>query len=221
MDEKELERVSRKDRERERHRREIVEAAERIFARKGYHATTVEEIAKEAQFAVGTLYNLFKGKDELYRRVIEGFVQDFTERFDAKVLSVEDARAAIEALIELRLTQFDEHREFIRVVFEASLCSRIDPVPGLPPELVEMHNRYTESVKGIFERGIARHTFEAFDPLYLALCLEGVLNAFVVYWSRNEPTEPLSVRIAKVKRAFLGRVREPQGDGAQRVSAAS
>jgi AcrR family transcriptional regulator len=40
---------SRRDRERETHRREILEAAERVFAVKGYEAATVEEIAREAR----------------------------------------------------------------------------------------------------------------------------------------------------------------------------
>ena len=63
--------MTRKERERERHRREMLEAAERVFVRKGYHDATVEEIAQEAEFAVGTLYNFFKGKDDLYARVVE------------------------------------------------------------------------------------------------------------------------------------------------------
>ena len=59
----------------------------------------------------------------------------------------------------------------------------------------------------LFARGIAQGTFDEADPLYLTLCLEGIINAFVAYWSRNEPTEPLAVRIAKMKREFLGRIK--------------
>jgi len=203
----EIEQMSRKERERERHRREILSAAERIFARKGYHATTIEEIAKEAEFAVGTLYNLFKGKDDLYANVIEGFAQEFFGRFEQRVLSIEDPEAAIAALIELRLTHFDEHREFIRIFYEASPGSRVDPVRSLPERVVQMHERYVELITHIFERGIARGTFDRSDPLYFALCLEGIINAFVAYWSKHEPDEPLSVRVLKIKREFLGRIK--------------
>ncbi len=211
----EIEQMSRKDRQREGHRREILAAAERIFARKGYHATTMEEVAKEAEFAVGTLYNLFKGKDDLYTNVIKAFVEQFLGQFAARVQSIDDADKAIAALIELRLTHFDEHREFIRVAFEASLCCRLEPAQGLAPELVEMHSRYTESVRKIFEQGIAQGTFDQADPLYLALCLEGIINAFVGYWSRHGSTESLSERIAKMRREFLGRIKVRLGDGPQ------
>ncbi len=199
--------MSRKDRERERHCREILEAAERIFANKGYHATTIEEIAREAQFAVGTIYNLFEGKDDLYTRVIEACVRDFMQRFEEKVLSIEDPEDAIVALIELRLTHFHEHREFIRVIFETSPGSRLDPVHVLPPQLATIHDQYTKAVTNLFEQGISRGTFDDADPLYHTLCLEGIINAFVAYWSRHAPTESLTDRIAKIRREFLERIK--------------
>ncbi len=199
--------MSRKEREREQHRREILKAAERIFGRKGYHATTIEEIAKEAEFAVGTLYNLFKGKDDLYMNVIETFAQDFFGKFNAKVIGAKDPEEAISSLIELRLTHFDEHREFIRIAFEVSPRLRIEPVPALPPRVVEMYDQYFESVVKLFEDGIARGIFDEADPLYMTLCLEGIINAFIAYWSKHEPSEPLDVRILKMKREFLERIK--------------
>jgi TetR/AcrR family transcriptional regulator len=207
MTHKESDQMSRKDRERERHCREILEAAERIFANKGYYATTIEEIAKEAQFAVGTLYNLFKGKDDLYTRVIESCFRDFMERFEEKVLSIEDPEEALVALIELRLTHFHEHREFIRVIFETSPGSRMDPVRILPPQLATIHDQYTKAVTNLFKQGISQGIFDEADPLYHTLCLEGIINAFVAYWSRHTPTEPLTDRVAKISREFLGRIK--------------
>jgi len=199
--------MSRKDRERERHRREVLAAAERIFASKGYHATTIEEIAREAEFAVGTLYNLFKGKDDLYTRVIEGFAQDFFGKFEEKVQSIENAEEAIASLIELRLTHFEEHRGFLRIMLEATPGSRIDPVRSMPQSVQEMYDRYIEAVAGIFEKGISQGAFDRADPLYFALCMEGVIHAFVTYWSKHEPSEPLHVRGSKIKREFLERIK--------------
>ena len=63
--------MPRRERERAQHRCEILDAAERVFVSKGYEAATVEEIAKGAEFSVGTLYQFFAGKRELYECVIE------------------------------------------------------------------------------------------------------------------------------------------------------
>jgi len=127
---KQRKKLSRREREREAHRRELLEAAERVFVREGYHGATVDEIAQEAEFAVGTLYNFFKGKEDLYVHVIEKIAQNFTEQFDQQVLSIEDPEQAIASLIELRLTHFEDHRGFFRIFFEASPGSLSRQSPG-------------------------------------------------------------------------------------------
>jgi len=199
--------LSRKERERERHRLEMLEAAERVFVRKGYHTATVEEIAEEAEFAVGTLYNFFKGKDDLYARVVERIARDLMSLLEEQVLEEPDPDVAIATLIELRLTHFEEHRGLIRVFLETSPASRLDPARALPESCADMYERYVEAVSAIFARGVRNGQFEDFDPLYLTLCLEGIINAFVAYWSRREPEEPLAQRVEKMKDVFLGRLR--------------
>jgi AcrR family transcriptional regulator len=206
--------LSRKERERERHRREILEAAERVFVRKGYYLATVEQIAQEAQFAVGTIYNFFNGKEDLYAHVVEKFAQDFMEAFKQQVLTRSDPEEAIGALIELRLTHFEDHRGFFRVFFETSPGSRLDAPRALPPNCVGLYDRYLDAVSGIFKRGITDGLFDEMDPFYLTLSLEGIVNAFVAYWSRSEPSEPLATRVDKMRNAFLRRLRvgDPPGD---------
>jgi len=206
-------RLSRRDRERQRHRQEILQAAERVFVREGYHAATVETIAREAEFGIGTIYNFFQSKEDLYTRVVEKIAQDFMEQFEAKVLSRDDPEQAIAALIELRLTHFDEHRRFFRVFFETVPGSRMDPAQAFPEDCAALYDRYVEAVTEIFRRGISQHTFDETDPLYLTLCLEGIINAFVAYWSKREPTESLPVRVEKMKREFLGRIKRHPSEG--------
>lgn len=199
--------LSRKERERQAHRREMLEAAERVFVRKGYHGATVEEIAQEAEFAVGTLYNFFKSKEEMYAEVIRKIAEDFLDVFERQVLTRDRPQEAVGALIELRLKYFDAHRGFFRVFFETSPGSRIDPARALPGGCVGLYDRYVEAVTGIFDRGVKDGSFDTLDPFYLTMCFEGIINAFVAYWSRREPTEPLDVRIEKIKDAFIGRIR--------------
>lgn len=49
----------------------ILEAAERLFLTRGYHATTVEQLAEEADVAIGSLYGHFGGKEGIYAALIE------------------------------------------------------------------------------------------------------------------------------------------------------
>ena len=198
---------NRKERERAAHRDAILAAAERVFVRGGYHEATVEQIVQEAEFSVGTLYNFFKGKDDLYAQVIEKIARGFLADFESKVLSLGDPEEALGALIELRLTHLEEHRDFFRVFLERSPQGRFDPAGALPQRCAVLYDQYVDAVCELFTRGVKAGRFDGLDPLYLTLCLEGVINAFGVYWSRREPDEPLAVRIEKVKRNFIGRLR--------------
>jgi AcrR family transcriptional regulator len=61
-----MDKAERKEREFNLRRAEILEQAEKIFAAKGFHNTTVAEIAGASGFAVGTLYQFFESKEQLY-----------------------------------------------------------------------------------------------------------------------------------------------------------
>ena len=135
--------LTRKERERLAHRQDILEAAERVFARNGFHGATVEQIAQEAEFAVGTIYNFFRGKEELYEEVLAGLAEEFMGAFREQVVSQDDPVAAIGAIIELRLTMFEKHRGFARTFFESMMGGHVDVAMGLP-----------ERMRSLYEEGV-------------------------------------------------------------------
>ena len=61
----------RRQRERENRYLTILDAAENLFARKGYHTTSMEEIADLAAVSVGTVYFYFKNKEDLILQMLE------------------------------------------------------------------------------------------------------------------------------------------------------
>ena len=62
--------LTRREREKIRHRGEVLEAALDLFSEKGFHNVSMHEIARRAEFAIGTLYSLFSNKEELYKAII-------------------------------------------------------------------------------------------------------------------------------------------------------
>ena len=65
-----MEPLSRKERERQTHENEIVQAAEEIFCSRGYHDASMDEISQKAQFTKRTIYQYFQNKDDLFLAVI-------------------------------------------------------------------------------------------------------------------------------------------------------
>lgn len=75
---------SRREKKRDRHRQEIMEAAEKLFLSQGYEKTTMKEIADKALYAKGTIYNYFESKGELYLAIgIKAYelIIEYTKKF--------------------------------------------------------------------------------------------------------------------------------------------
>src|SRR5918996_3278353 len=78
--------LTRKQRQ-EQTREDLVGAAARVFARRGYHKATVEEIAAEAGFSTGAVYSNFDGKEQLFLAIADRQVGDRV----AEITAVADA----------------------------------------------------------------------------------------------------------------------------------
>ena len=79
-----------RDRQAAATRQLLVSVARELFAKQGYAATSVEEIAQRAGVARGALYHHFSGKDELFRAVYEAVQADTASRVVATALAAED-----------------------------------------------------------------------------------------------------------------------------------
>jgi AcrR family transcriptional regulator len=71
--------LPRKERERNSRRQDILQAARLLFVLKGYHNTTLEEIARHAEFGKGTIYNYFRSKEELFIGIINNLAAEMVE----------------------------------------------------------------------------------------------------------------------------------------------
>ena len=195
--------LSRREREKLAHEGEILAAAERVFVAKGFNNTTIEEIAKEADFSVGAIYNFFDGKEDLCGKVITKIIEDFLTVFRDEVLSEQDTVKAIEALINLRVRHVEEHDAFFRLILESQPGASIRPDDALPRRCREAYDNYIQEMATISKKAISIGLVRGIDPVYVALSLEGIINAFTAYWNRQGSSEPVEVRIRHIKQNYL------------------
>ena len=98
------ERSTWRERERLRAREEILHAAADTFAHSVYARASMKEIASRAGISVGMLYNYFKGKEEIFRELIEHYIRHLKEKSDAAYnpddSPVENIRSRIRSAVE-------------------------------------------------------------------------------------------------------------------------
>ncbi|MGE5431543.1 MAG: TetR/AcrR family transcriptional regulator [Syntrophomonadaceae bacterium] len=66
-----INKLGRKERERLQRKQEILKSAARLFAEKGFNNATLEDIATSSEFGIGTIYNYFQNKEEIFKSIIE------------------------------------------------------------------------------------------------------------------------------------------------------
>ncbi|HZQ88795.1 MAG TPA: TetR/AcrR family transcriptional regulator [Gaiellaceae bacterium] len=161
----------------EEKRRVILDAAVRVFARKGFHASRVGDIAEEAGVAHGLLYHYFSSKDEVLETIFREHWTTLLERIHAVESSdeppVEQLRGIVRALFHSWLHEPDVVRVVIReIARSAEVSQRVG-------ELV----RPIGAIRRIFERGMDGGDFRRdLDAETAAVIAYGAIDELITGW---------------------------------------
>lgn len=177
-------------------REEILGAAGRVFAKKGFAATKISDIAAEAGLSHGLLYHYFRSKDEVYA----GLVDEIVERSPLRSAAALDAGSGplerLRALVALLLARTAERPE-LAVLFSQALLGESLP-PATRQRLLRQgwstYERIVELVRAAQHRGEAAGDERA-EELALAIVamLRGLGTMRFFVRSRPAPAEALPV----------------------------
>ncbi|MCC6747272.1 MAG: TetR/AcrR family transcriptional regulator [Deltaproteobacteria bacterium] len=200
----------RKSRAIARTRQDILEAAGRAFTRKGYHRATMEDVAHEAGFSVGSLYNYFAGKEELYRGLLEGLAEHFDASYHDPLLRSLPFEQRFETLMRKQLGIIEARRE----LFAWFLADRwhFDWEANTPTGRIAKacHQRMLEHVTALVSEGIAEGTFRPGDARAMAYFMSGAINAVVSRWLGGDAPGSLTDQVGILKDLLLHGLGQPQ-----------
>jgi len=192
-------RLSRRERELNLRKEIILEAAEGVFAEKGYYDAAVEEIATRAEISIGTLYNLFTSKEVLFLTVIEQRVNNFLHYVTGRAEEGQSAAERLDSLLAGIFAHLEQHQAFFRLY--------VTTTHGLPwhlnSEMGELlfakYRDIQNCVTAICQQGKDEGAFHTDSPFSLALAILGVANAFLTSWIMSKKKRPLSESLAEVR----------------------
>ena len=96
---------------------EILEAARKVFAEKGFSGSRVDDIAARARVAKGTVYLYYPSKREIYWAALRLGIMALHEETARRMSAASTVEEKIRAFIALRMTYFDENRDFFKIYF--------------------------------------------------------------------------------------------------------
>ncbi|MEW6555374.1 MAG: TetR/AcrR family transcriptional regulator [Actinomycetota bacterium] len=181
--------LSRRERERQQRRNDIVEAAEALFSEKGFKGTTMQEISERVELSKGTIYLYFKSKEELYLSVCVKGVAGFGEDLEAAAASA----GGIEDIVKAVYMAYIKHSLEKPAIFRVLRDTFIEQVrQNLSPETIEEISGYIkgwlELESGLLEEGIERGIFrEDLDPYGFSLTAWRTSTGLIELALLNEP----------------------------------
>src|SRR4051794_17078691 len=147
-------REERRIRQQDVSRSQLLDAAEEVFSRKGFHETTLKEVAELAEFSVGSVYSFFESKDDLFRQI---FVRRGEQFMPALHDILDDAKAdpvaQLHDLVDFEVGFFRAHPRFGRLYLRYSNATMLAADREID---VVMRERYEEAMQlqaTLFKRG--------------------------------------------------------------------
>ncbi len=198
--------VPRRERERLRHAEEILDAAEEVFARDGYHGASIQKIAREAEFSVGKIYQHFQSKDELYDAVMSSRVVETFDLIRKAVAAAPDPPTKVRAALAAQFGYMEKHRAFLRLFMNDTMGFRARMKASLGEELYAKYEAYLGILVDAFAEGVRTGHFPEADPVDLMLAYSGIAFSFVTYFEEKSPGASLIELIPRIEAMFYGRI---------------
>lgn len=162
-------------------RAQLLDAAEAVFGRKGFHEATLKEVAELAEFSVGSVYSFFDNKDDLFRQI-------FVRRGDEFMPALRDALRPddgtpleqLHRLVDFEVGFFRRHPRFGRLYLRYSSATGMSADRRADAAIAANYDESMAMQADMFARGQRSGVFREGDPQVLARLFSGLISAYQV-----------------------------------------
>ena len=158
---------------------QIIEAAVRVFARKGYYNSRVSDIASEAGIAAGTIYLYFKTKDDILVTLFRDKMAEFVGTLRKAIADEPDAASKVRRLVAMHFCMLEENPELAEVV-QVELRQGQKFFRGASSQEI---GAYFALIGSVLEEGMAEGRFRSSLPVKVATkMLFGAMDQMATSW---------------------------------------
>jgi AcrR family transcriptional regulator len=166
---------------------QILTAAVRCFARRGYHATTIEDLVAETGLSRGALYLYFPSKEALYLALSDRWNCGLEAAIQRRVTPDLSPGAVLQLVIEVTGAHVEAEAEACRVLLEGWTLGQT--IPALGEQVRRQQERAHQVFEQLLQAGVASGEFRADLPIHLhAQMLLATLQGLMVEWHLHPGT---------------------------------
>ncbi|MHB8907604.1 MAG: TetR/AcrR family transcriptional regulator [Syntrophales bacterium] len=203
-----MEKEKRKEREFNLRRTEILDAALKVFAAKGFYSATVAEIAAASGFAIGTLYQFFDSKEQLYTAMLTENLKMMYAGIRKAVENEADIVGKIELLVASHFQYVEENTEFCSIFVRGDHLSLSEGSVELRKKMRNDYALHVSFIEGVMADGIRTGILKEMDPPMMAAALTGIVNSYASKWLNTAEETSLKSKVPCVLNIFLEGVKK-------------
>lgn len=161
-------------------KRKIFETSMKLFAEKGYDATSIEEITATVGVAKGTLYYHFSSKEEIFNFLVEEGIKLLQNSIDIKTAKFSNYIDKIKAIVLIQIKIVVKYEDLITILLSQFLGNEARN------QKCQKHIfEYINKIEGIVEEGIKKEQIKQGDSHVIASEIYGLICSTLVYKLRN------------------------------------
>jgi AcrR family transcriptional regulator len=193
---------------REQRRREILAAAVRVFQRKGYEKTTMQDIVEESGFSRGGVYLYFSGREDLFQALLDSMDADNVNEVEALFEATDLAWDAVELFLQgQEQVMAGVAESLVPVLFEHFVVEMRGQ--HKPVYLAERYHNAVEALAAGLQKGVERGEFRPTLPVdliarFLITFLDGIIMEVLYVGSENVQLADQMQTIRATLRQMLG-----------------
>lgn len=155
-------------------RTRILDAAEDVFGRRGYHGASIVEITRQAGVGLGTFYLYFPSKLDIFKHLLRTRQAEFIEEARRAAEGAGDQRAVVESAFRAYFDWMSARPTLLRMFREAEFVD--------PSLLAELYRAPAKDYMERLDRAMGLGRIDRIDPEVLAWCLMGMAEFCTLRW---------------------------------------
>ena len=173
----------------ERREQEILQAAADLFFEKGFHATSLEDIAKVVGIRKSGLYYYSQTKDDLLLKVLEQGMQIMLDDLQAICDSTGQPALKLRRAVENHVLKIHTHRSTMGVILREDRSV----VPELRGSYLALRDRYEALFRGLVSEGVDAGVFRICDTAVVTRAILGMCGWLAVWYRPGGRLTPESI----------------------------
>lgn len=203
-----MEKLKRKERKFNMRRAEILKKAETVFATKGFHNVTMAEIASTSGFSIGSLYQFFEGKENLYTTMIGEKLDLMYTEVRRETNAAHGILNKIEALIDTHLQFIENNTDFCRLFIKGENAALSEAMTSLRQKIIDDYFKHIAFIENLLKDGVESGLLRALPPHDMAQSLFHLIRASSIEWMLRPAKESPSSKKGLIMNIFFNGVKK-------------